>query len=342
MKKASRVIKYKEKGSIRLFLGKDKTLERNFNDKLWECPFWGELKDKGQNTLRLFNNACYICTCAFYDDYPPNNLDEYIEIAIDGHDDSIWTDHIVPATMALVVNWLSSEECIKISEERERREDIEELCRRIRVSIEESNVLPLEGKKDFQALIIQDHQLPSGFINDESFRRNTFSEAMDYPSVKAYDIIKSMGYLIDVIKNNPNELIAAIGPDSHFFSEVQKVSINSDDLQRKFWESLIKKYNDDTGQPQVKETAFNGQTDLPCFTSRQMTILMTAVGRITEKENPPGKTTLGDIVQKIAGYSPTTASQNIRGTIPDVDKKIVADVLKSKFPKLASEVLKVT
>ena len=281
MKKASRSILYKEKGSILPFLGDGKTLEHDFNEKLWERPFWMELKNKSANTLRLFNNACYICTRVFYDDYPPNDLEEYVEIAVDGHDDPVWTTHIVPVTMALVVNWLSSEECRKISIERRRLENIETLCRRIRVSIEENNALPLEGKEDFQALTMQEHQLPSGYINDGSFQRNTFSEAMDEPSVKAYDIIKSIEYLIDVIKNNPNELLAAIGPDSHFFSEVQKVSINSDEVQRKFWESLIKIHNDDIGQPPTKETAFNGQTGLPCFTSRQMTIFMTAVGIIT-------------------------------------------------------------
>lgn len=94
-------------------------------------------------------------------------------------------------------------------------------------------------------------------------------------------------------------------------------------------------------KPTVIEQAFNAQKGLPCFTSRQMTILMTAVGRITEIDNPPGKTTLGDIVQRIAGYQPKTASQNMRGTIPDKDKKIVTDVLKSKFPRLAAEVMKV-
>ena len=85
MEKVSRSMLYKEKDSIRFFLGEGNTLECDFNKKLWERPFWRGLKDKATNTLRLFNNACYICTRAFYDDYPPNDLDEYIEIAIDDH-----------------------------------------------------------------------------------------------------------------------------------------------------------------------------------------------------------------------------------------------------------------
>ena len=89
------------------------------------------------------------------------------------------------------------------------------------------------------------------------------------------------------------------------------------------------------------EKAFNAQTGMKCFTSRQMGILLTAVGRITEKDYPPGKTTLGDVVEKIAGYKSTTASSNMRGAIPNADIETVAKAIESKFPNLAAEVRRV-
>lgn len=89
------------------------------------------------------------------------------------------------------------------------------------------------------------------------------------------------------------------------------------------------------------EKAFNAQTGNPCFTNRQMGILMTAVGRITEKDNPPGKTTLGEVVEKISGYKSTTASTNMRGTMPKADINAVITAIESKFPNLAAEVSKV-
>lgn len=88
------------------------------------------------------------------------------------------------------------------------------------------------------------------------------------------------------------------------------------------------------------EKAFNAQTGTPCFTNRQMGILLTAVGRITEKENPPGKTTLGEIVEKIAGYKSTTAGTNMKGAIPKEDTEAVATAIENKFPNLATEVRK--
>jgi len=89
---------------------------------------------------------------------------------------------------------------------------------------------------------------------------------------------------------------------------------------------------------QESEKAFNAQTGLTCFTSRQMGILLTAVGRITEKDNPPGKTTLGEVTEKIAGYKATTANSNMKGTIPKTDTDAVAKAIESKFPNLAAKV----
>ena len=89
------------------------------------------------------------------------------------------------------------------------------------------------------------------------------------------------------------------------------------------------------------EKAFNAQTGMPCFTSRQMGILLTAIGRITEKDNPPGKTTLGEVVSRIAGYKPSAATTNMKGSIPKTDTEAVANAIESKFPNLAAEVRKV-
>lgn len=342
MEKVSRSIFYKEKVSLRDFLGKEDTLERDFLDKLRKRPFMQNLEDVSVNILRLFNNACYICTLVYEEDYPLLELNEYERIAIDKHDDPIWTDHMFPATMALVVCWLRSDECLKISEERGRQKDIEELCKAICLNIEECNALPNEGIEDFHTLISNEHRHPSDFIEERSFLRRPLAEVVEDKSVKGGEVFDSLKYLADIIKNNPDEFLIAFGPDSYFSKQLSNMSFNEAEMKSRLAEWYKNKRNDDKEEPTVIEQAFNMQTGLPCFTSRQMTILLTAVGRITEIDNPPGKTTLGDIVQRIAGYQPKTASQNMKGMIPEKDKKIVADILMSKFPRLASEVMKVT
>lgn len=133
-------------------------------------------------------------------------------------------------------------------------------------------------------------------------------------------------------------------PESHIHVNMTESIIapsTADEITalKKECEEWKKKYKEAlTNEP---EKAFNAQTGKPCFTNRQMGILLTAVGRITEKDNPPGKTTLGEIVEKIAGYKSTTASTNMRGSMPDADIKAVVSAIESKFPNLAAEVRKV-
>lgn len=89
----------------------------------------------------------------------------------------------------------------------------------------------------------------------------------------------------------------------------------------------------------VQEKAFNAQTENPCFTSKQMGILMHAIALISETPSP-GKTTIGEVVERISGYKAKTVNQNMKGAFRDTDKKIVAAAIESKFPNLAAKVRK--
>ena len=50
--------------------------------------------------------------------------------------------------------------------------------------------------------------------------------------------------------------------------------------------------------------------------------------------------TIGDVVEKISGYSSTTVNQNMKGKIPEKDIKTIVSVLENKFPNLAAEIRK--
>lgn len=110
---------------------------------------------------------------------------------------------------------------------------------------------------------------------------------------------------------------------------IEQLQKERDEWKRKFEEAPEK-------EPEV---AFNYRRKTPCFTSRQMGIFITAVAILTE-ENPPGKTTLGEIVERIAGYSATTASENMKGEISKRDIEIVANAIEDKLPTLAAKVRK--
>ena len=87
------------------------------------------------------------------------------------------------------------------------------------------------------------------------------------------------------------------------------------------------------------EQAF-GMHGRECFTSQQMGILMTAVGILTEGNNSPGKTTVGDVVERISGHKTTTVNQNMK-TVNPKNIQLVFSVLKDKYPNLAAQVKKV-
>lgn len=339
IKKASRSIIYKEKESIGFFLGEGDTLEREFLDKLRKRPFIQNLDNAIAQILRVFNNANYICTLIYEEDYPLLEVNEYEKIAIDNHDDSLWINNLFPATITLVILWLSSKESRIIFEKKGELRNIEELCKEFYAKIEKQWSCHAEGLEDYIALISQEQHLPSGFINERCFQRRTFAEVIEDPSVKRNEVFDSFEYLASIMKNNLGELTSAL--DSDFIKkQLSNISFNESKFKSDLAEWVGEKLGDAKEDVPVIEKAFNAQTSLPCFTSKQMGILMSAVGRITEKNNPPGKTTIGDIVQRIAGYKSKTNSQSMKGIISEEDKKIVADVLKQRFPNLANEVMK--
>ena len=184
METTSRSLYYKEKDSIHFFLGEGDTLEQVFLCKLRKLPFMHELKDASANILRLFNNACYICTLVYNADYAPLERKEYERIAIDSHDDPLWANYMFPATMALVVSWLSADESKKIWDERGKKKDIEELCKDICESFEEHSNLLDEVNENFKGLISSIQSFPSGFVKDGSFLRRSLSDIVEDYSIK--------------------------------------------------------------------------------------------------------------------------------------------------------------
>lgn len=333
MMKVNRAMLYKEKESISFFLGDGDTIERDFIDRLRKRPFMLELVDKSVTILRIFNNANYICTLVYEGDYPLLEINVYESIAIDDHDDPIWINYLAPATKSLVVKWLSSEEGRKIFEERGRQKDIENLCTEIRARIKQQYAHHIDGIEDYLALDSQEQHLPSGFIDERCFHRRDFAEVMEDPTIKPNDILDSFEFFANIMKYHIDEFTGALGSE-YMKKQASKVKFTDTEFKAKLTEWLGGNLND------TKEEAFNVQTGQPCFTSTQMGIFLTAVGRLTEKNNQPGKTTLGDVVQRIAGYKSTANCQNMK-RISESDKKIVADVLRSQFPNLANEVMKI-
>ncbi len=75
-----------------------------FLDNLKKRPFILKTEKAADYALRIFNDAHYICTLFFLQDHEELYFAKYLSIAAHDEDDEIWTQHGMPATMALVYN----------------------------------------------------------------------------------------------------------------------------------------------------------------------------------------------------------------------------------------------
>lgn len=138
--------------------------------------------------------------------------------------------------------------------------------------------------------------------------------------------------------------------DEMFKQSMNEMAINNFDDEKRKYEKQIAELKAEINKlaaenaaikediKEEPESAFNSNGN-NCFTNKQMGIFLRAIAEITE-DPVPAKTTLGEIVEKIAGYKATTVNQNMKGSISERDKLIVADAIESKFPKLAARVRK--
>ncbi len=179
----------------------------------------------------------------------------------------------------------------------------------------------------------------NGLISSYDPRRETLNIDKLMQDVEVRDEITSLQKEVNQLAGEKDtlekEVLSLCVEKDNAMKQIQESHDEIENL-RKERDDYKNKYEELSKEP---EKAFNALTGLPCFTNRQMGILMTAVGNITETP-PPGKTTLGNIIERITGYKATTASGNMKGAIPYADTKVVADAIEEKFPNLAAEVKK--
>jgi hypothetical protein len=82
------------------------TMEAVFMEKLEARPFIKESYNAPELILMIFNNARYITTLICSENHPQHYLHKYLKIAENDRRLVIMCNHTMPATMALVVNYL--------------------------------------------------------------------------------------------------------------------------------------------------------------------------------------------------------------------------------------------
>ena len=169
------------------------TMESVFMERLEARRFIKESFDAPEIILRIFNNARYITTLIFSENHPQHYLHKYLKIAENDSRDIIMCNHAMPATMALVVNYLLHY--------------LGELfygSKIVKAIIENFNDWDTkgasEGKRDFYDLLIdrtsETDKYPRWATDDGEFPRRDIKEVINDTDIDSYEIIGDLDYII--------------------------------------------------------------------------------------------------------------------------------------------------
>lgn len=169
------------------------TMEAVFMEKLEARRFIKESFDAPEIILRIFNNARYITTLIYSENHPQHYLHKYLKIAGNDRRDIIMCNHVMPATMALVVNYLLHY--------------LGELfygSKIVKAIIDNFNDWDTkgasEGKRDFYDLLIdrtsETDKYPRWATDDGEFPRRDIKEVINDTDIDSYEIIGDLDYII--------------------------------------------------------------------------------------------------------------------------------------------------
>ena len=195
---------YDNKKNINDFpIGIDQSLEREFFKLLKRRPFIRESDDAPKYVLAIYNNACYICRLIALEKNPTLYLKKYMKIASDNHKDILWGNHMLPATMALVYNWIrtdlfqSAQSIFSYIDEEERKEFMESIFDNFQDWDTKGASI---GKEDFYSLIVDINLYKTSMCNVD-FNMRDIKEIIESPAAYPIDIIKGIDYILELISD---------------------------------------------------------------------------------------------------------------------------------------------
>ena len=169
------------------------TMESVFMEKLETRRFIKDSFNAPELILMIFNNARYITTLIYSENHPQHYLHKYLKIAENDSRDIIMCNHAMPATMALVVNYLLHYEG-----------ELFYGSKIVKAIIENFNDWDTqgapEGKRDFYDLLIdrtsETDKYPRWATDDGEFPRRDIKEVINDTDIDPYEIIGDLDYVI--------------------------------------------------------------------------------------------------------------------------------------------------
>ena len=258
------------------------TMESVFMEKLEERSFIKESYNAPELILMIFNNARYISTLIWSENHPQHYLHKYLRIAENGSQDILLCNHAMPATMALVVNYLLHYNAEIFTNSK--------IVRAIIKNFEDWDVKGAsEGKQDFYDLLIERpsaaKKYPRWAIDDGEFPRRDIRDVLNDIDIDPYEIIGGIDYIIEetlgMFSGDPEcpQILRAVITLIENFKRTEIITETTREMLDKAYHKLEKLKNEYPGcMPKLEEDTSNiiqsklnmGVQDLSLQSSRML------------------------------------------------------------------------
>jgi hypothetical protein len=190
-------------------------MEEAFLKLLESRPFIKESYEAPEMILNIFNNARYITTLICMENHPNHYFRKYLRIA--GSDDRSISiaNHTMPATMALVINYL----CHYMPNLYSGSKIVEDITENFNTEAWKEHTHG--GYDDFNKLIIANNFLPSGWLSDPNFKPRDIREIVDDPFITVRDISENIDYIMESLEKDVEIFDEEIAPLNAMYKELE-------------------------------------------------------------------------------------------------------------------------
>lgn len=191
------------------------SMEGNYLEVLEQRPFIKESYEAPELILKIFNNARYITTLICLENHPNHYFRKYLRIA--GSEDRSITiaNHAVPATMALVKNYL----CQYMPNLYRDSKIVEEITNNF--NTESWKEMTHGGQDDFYKLVIEDSFNNPGWTTDTHFEPRDIREVIDNPLTTIRDISENIDYIMESLEKSVEIYDEEIAPLNAMYKKIE-------------------------------------------------------------------------------------------------------------------------
>ena len=171
-------------------------MEEAYLGLLEQRPFIKDSYEASELILKIFNNARYITTLICLEKHPNHFFRKYLRIAGSDDHNIIIANHAMPATMALVINYL----CHYMPNLYSDSKIVEDITNNFNTYAWKEQTH--DGYDDFDKLIISKTIIHSRWLSDPNFEPRDIREVINNYLITARDISENIDYIMESLKKS--------------------------------------------------------------------------------------------------------------------------------------------